>query len=296
MVFCDVFKPAFPVHRLEKLGHIKNIYVKYFLAEFLGTCLLMLGGCSSSAQFVLSKGTSSSDGPVWGWGLSVAMACYATMGVSGAHINPAVSFAFMSVGRLSLLGMLMFWLAQYLGAFVGALLAYALHYEAINLYDGGKRAITGQNATAQIFATYPQPGLGVYTSVIDQIIGTMVLLIFVMAISDKRNSNIPQGLKPLVVGALVVFVNYSFVYNCMGAINPARDMGPRMMTLVVGYGVEVFTIYDYFFWVPLVMPHVGAFLGAHIYQLFIGWHHADDDDDDITITNNDLKSFPPEKL
>ena len=109
---------------------------------------------------------------------------------------------------------------------------------------------------------------------VDQIVGTALLVGVIFAIGDSRNLNPPSWLGPLAVGALVVLIGMTFGYNCGYAINPARDLGPRLFTAVAGWGSEVFRANDGWWWVPIVGPLVGGVLGGLIYESFIGWQHG----------------------
>uniref|UniRef100_A0A915IM87 Aquaporin-3 n=1 Tax=Romanomermis culicivorax TaxID=13658 RepID=A0A915IM87_ROMCU len=167
----------------------------------------------------------------------------------------------------------LYWLAQYLGAFLGAAFVYAVYFDAIDRFDGGIRMTTGYNATAGIFATYPQEFLSAGSGVLDQTVGTAILTMCVFAVNDPRNVDVPMYFLPLLVGLVVGTVGMSFGYNCGFAINPARDLGPRIFTALSGWGNEVFSYRNYnWFWVPLVGPHLGAVIGTIIYMLFVGIH------------------------
>ncbi|XP_014677028.1 PREDICTED: aquaporin-3-like [Priapulus caudatus] len=88
--------------------------------------------------------------------------------------------------------------------------------------------------------------------------------------------SVPKGLIPVSVGATVGAIGMAYGYNCGYAVNPARDLGPRILTAMAGWGVEVFSYRDYnWFWIPVVGPHIGAIAGALLYQLFVGVHWPD---------------------
>ncbi|VDM28656.1 unnamed protein product [Toxocara canis] len=133
--------------------------------------------------------------------------------------------------------------------------------------------IEGENrtmATAGVFATYPQPYLSVAGGIIDQIVGTAFLCICVCLITDKNNK-IPAHLQPLLIGLLVAMIGMSIGMNCGYAINPARDLGPRLLTLCAGWGWQTFSFNGYkWFWIPIVCPMIGAVIGAWIYELCLG--------------------------
>jgi MIP family channel proteins len=189
--------------------------------------------------------------------------------VSGAHLNPAVTFALAFHGDFPWRKVGPYMLAQLLGAFGGAATTFMVYREAFDAFDGGQRQIIGEKATAGIFATYPQPYLSTFGGLIDQIIGTMLLLMIIRAIGDTRNLAPGSNIAPFIVGLLVMLIGMSLGLNAGYAINPARDLGPRLFTALAGWGFEVFRANHYWFWVPLVGPLVGGVLGVSIYDRLI---------------------------
>uniref|UniRef100_A0AAR2LME7 Aquaporin 10a n=1 Tax=Pygocentrus nattereri TaxID=42514 RepID=A0AAR2LME7_PYGNA len=192
--------------------------------------------------------------------------------LSGAHLNPAVSLSFCVLGDLPWKKLLPYSLSQVLGAYLASAVVFVMYYDAIMNYGGGVLTVFGPNETASIFATYPTEGVSLQTNIFDQVVGTATLLLCILPLNDKRNRPAPEALLPPIVATVVLGIAMSMSSNCGGAINPARDLGPRLFTLTAGWGVEVFTCFDYFFWVPLVAPLVGAVLGSFFYQVFIQWH------------------------
>jgi glycerol uptake facilitator-like aquaporin len=141
-------------------------------------------------------------------------------------------------------------------------------------FDGGVRQVVGEKATAGIFATYPQPFLSAFPGgFVDQVVGTALLMLGIFAIADRRNAG-PAAGGPVLVGALVVAIGMTFGFNAGYAINPARDLGPRLFTFLAGWGSEVFTAGGYWWWVPIVAPCLGALLGGFAYDALITRHHA----------------------
>src|SRR6266545_2224913 len=131
--------------------------------------------------------------------------------------------------------------------------------------------VAGEKGTAGIFATYPQSYLSTAGALIDQIVGTALLLLVIRAIGDTRN-NAAGPLGPIVVGFLVMALGMAFGLNAGYAINPARDLGPRLFTAVAGWRFEVFRANNFYFWVPIVGPLIGGPLGALVYDALIGRH------------------------
>ncbi|KAL5004123.1 hypothetical protein ScPMuIL_017579 [Solemya velum] len=257
---------------------IKNRLVREGLAEFLGTCILVLFGDGSVAQYVLSRGTlGSADAIHWSWGIGVTMGVYVSGGVSGGHINPSVTVALACVGKFPWRKVPFYILAQYLGGFTASALLYGVYHDALDNLDGGIRHVDGVNGTAGIWSTYPQTFATLSTVLGDQVLGTALLLVLVLAITDDRNLNPPRGLLPISIGLIVVGIGMAFHLNCGYAINPARDLAPRIFTAIAGWGTEPFSFRDYqWFWVPVLGPHVGAIIGACVYELLIDIHWPDE--------------------
>src|SRR4051795_279417 len=216
--------------------------VREMLAEFLGTFVLIVFGVGVVAQTVLSKGAAGSTLSInIAWGLAVTMGCYVSAGVTGAHLNPAVTLALAVHRRFPWNKVAPYTLAQMAGAFVASAVVYVTYREALTAFDGGVRQIAGAQGTAGIWATYPQPFLSTFPGgFVDQIVGTALLVGVILGITDARNSPAPNGLAPVVVGMLVVLIGATFGFNAGYAINPARDFAPRLFTAVAGWGAEVF--------------------------------------------------------
>ena len=243
--------------------------------EFFGTFILMVFGIGVVAQTVLSGGANGSYLAInLGWGLAVMLGIYASAGVSGAHINPAVTLALAVHRAFPWRKVGPYVLAQTAGAFAASVLVYATYREAFAAFDGGTRLIEGATATAGIFATYPQAHLSLAGGFVDQAVGTMLLMAGVLFLTDQRNAAPPAYMAAPLIGLLVVAIGVSFGFNAGYAINPARDFGPRLFTAVAGWGPGVFTAGGGWWWVPIVAPCVGAVLGAWLYDLCIANHHT----------------------
>ena len=240
-------------------------------AEFLGTFILIMFGAGVVAQNVLSQGRNGSYLAInLGWGLGVAMGIYVAGGVTGAHLNPAVTLALAVRRGFSWDKVIPYSIAQTAGAFAAAALVFLTYREAFTAFDGGMRSVTGTHATAGIFATYPQPFLSNTGGLVDQIVGTALLVLIICAITDARNLAPTGNVAPLMIGLLVVVIGMCFGFNAGYAINPARDLGPRLFTFVAGWGAEVFRAGNHWFWVPILGPLIGGVAGAVVYDLLIG--------------------------
>lgn len=249
---------------------VKWALVRECMAEFLGTFVLLLFGCATAAQVKTGQGAKGeylSTNLAFPVGVMAAM--YLTKGVSGAHLNPAVTLSLCLLGQKPWGRFLPYCFAQILGAYVASGVVYILYYDAIMHFSGGVLTVYGQNETASIFATYPTEFLSLSNAFLDQVIGTATLMLCILCLSEKRNTPVSDELQPPVVAAVVLGISISMSANCGAAINPARDLGPRLFTLSAGWGTEVFTCYNYWFWVPVVGPLVGGVIGTLIYLVFI---------------------------
>jgi MIP family channel proteins len=242
------------------------------LAEFLGTFVLIVFGVGVVAQVVLSKQTAGTFLSInIAWGLAVTMGCYVSAGVTGAHLNPAVTLALAAHRKFPWSKVLPYSFAQLAGAFVASAVVYVTYHEALGAFDGGLRQVAGPQGTAGIWATYPQPFLSTFPGgFIDQVVGTALLVGVIFGISDSRNSPAPAGVAPVIVGLLVLLIGAAFGFNAGYAINPARDFGPRLFTFVAGWGGEVFRAGNNWWWVPIAGPCVGGVLGGWVYDVFVG--------------------------
>ena len=241
--------------------------LRELLAEFFGTFILIMFGCGVVAQVVLSKHSQGDTLSInIAWGLAVTMGCYVSAGVSGAHLNPAVTVALAVHRKFPWSKVLPYSLAQIAGAFVASAVVFATYHEALNAFDGGVRQVAGAQGTAGIWATYPQAFLSTFPGgFIDQVVGTALLIAGILAITDSRNSPAPAGLAPVVVGLLVLLIGATFGFNAGYAINPARDLGPRIAHAVLPIPGKGGSDWEYA-WIPVVGPILGGVAGALSFQ------------------------------
>lgn len=257
---------------------MKSYSLKHELfAEFLGTLVLIAFGSGVVAQVILSNQQNGTYLSInLAWGLGVTMGIYVAGGVTGAHLNPAVTLALAVRRGFSWPKVIPYWIAQTAGAFSGAAMVFFVYREAFDAFDQGSRVVLGEKATAGIFSTYPQPFLSSMGGLVDQVFGTAILLLVIMAIVDARN-NAAGNLAPIAVGFLVMAIGMSFGFNAGYAINPARDLGPRLFTAIAGWGAEVFRAGNHWFWIPIAGPLIGGPLGALAYDALIGRYFPKED-------------------
>jgi glycerol uptake facilitator protein len=234
-------------------------YMSPFLGEFTGTALLILLGDGVVANSVLSKTKGQNSGWIvisFGWAMAVFVGVYCSASASKAHLNPAVTIAFAVVGRLAWSKVLMYLGAQMLGAMAGALacwLAYRRHFNETDDAD----------AKLAVFCT--GPAIRSYgDNLLTEIIGTFVLIWGVLFIASPGSSL--GALDALPVGLLVLAIGL-----CLGgptgyAINPARDLGPRIMHAILPIPKKRDSDWGYA-WVPVLGPLIGALLAATAFKL-----------------------------
>jgi glycerol uptake facilitator protein len=242
-----------------------------YLAEAVGTMLLITLGDGVVANVLLSK--SKGQGSGWiviatGWGIAVAMAVYAVGRISGAHLNPAVTVGLASIGSFEWADVPGYLIAQMIGAFAGAVvvwLAYLPHW----------RQTTDRDAKLAVFSTGPairQPS----SNLVTEAIGTALLIFGVLAIAGNAQTLtnpgqvdlslvFQRGLQPLLVGVLVLGIGLSLGGPTGYAINPARDLGPRLAYAVLPIPGKRDADWEYA-WIPVVGPLVGGVIGAWLYS------------------------------
>lgn len=228
-----------------------------FTSELIGTCLLILFGDGVVAGVLLNRSKSQNGGWIvitMGWGLGVAIAVYAVGQFSGAHINPAVTLGLASIGALGWADVPIYLLGQFAGAFLGGVLvwlAYLPHWEQTE--DPGLKLA--------VFSTGPAIR-NTGANLVTEIIGTAALLIGVLGIVGN---DLTSGLAPILIGFLVVAIGLSLGGPTGYAINPARDLGPRIAHAVLPIAGKGDSDWGYA-WIPVVGPVIGGVIGALLYQ------------------------------
>jgi glycerol uptake facilitator protein len=247
----------------------RNTLVGELSAELLGTFTLIIFGVGVVAQTVLTPFTAGAQSIHWAWGLGVVMGIYVAGGISGAHINPAVTVALALRRGFPWAKVLPYSLAQTAGAFLAALVIRWNYYEAFRAFDPGK-TVKSQG----VFSTLPGNGVlnvSQLGALRDQIIGTAVLVMLVLAITDARNTAPGANLAAFIIGLVVVGIGMTLGANAGYAINPARDFGPRLASWITGWSNAMNDQRgDFYAWVPIIGPLIGGPLGAYIYDYVVG--------------------------
>ncbi len=232
-----------------------------YVAEFFGTLLLILLGGGVNAAVSLKKSKAENGGWLMiaiGWGLAVMLAIYAVGNISGAHLNPAVTIALAINGSFAADLILGYILAQFTGAIVGATLVW-LHY----LPHWKETADPG--AKLGVFCNAPAIR-NVFTNLMSEVVATMVLIMALLFIGANEFT---KGLNPIVVGLLIISIGLSLGGTTGFAINPARDLGPRIAHFILPIHGKGKSDWGYA-WIPVLGPIIGGVLGTLLYQaLFV---------------------------
>jgi glycerol uptake facilitator protein len=248
---------------------MKQNLVGELMAEFLGTMVLILFG-NGVVAMVMLFGQGVPGEVVKGgytnitlaWGLGVTMGIYIAGKISGAHLNPAVTVALAAYRGFPWSKVIPYCIVQVAGAFVAAALVFWNYRPAFLAVD------PGLDHTAGVFTTFPAFPAVVSAGLLDQTIGTALLILMIFAVIDERNHP-PAQLGPIVIGLIVVAIGMSFGGMHGYAINPARDFGPRLFTVVAGFKNNGLTDGGFVFWVPIAGPILGGLIGGLVYDMGI---------------------------
>ena len=240
------------------------------VAEFLGTMVVIMFGSGVVAMTMLfGKGLPGEivnggyTNITIAWGIAVTMGIYVSSKSSGAHLNPAVTVSLAVFRKFSWRMVAPYILAQTAGAFCAAALVFWNYRPAFQAFD------PGLTKTAGIFTTFPAFPDQLSAGLLDQVIGTALLMFVILAIGEHVTD-----LGPLLTGLLVVVIGMSFGGLHGYAINPARDFGPRLFTAVAGFQNNGLTNGAPVFWVPIVGPIVGGVIGSAAFEFSLGRKNA----------------------
>ncbi|MFC7321927.1 MIP/aquaporin family protein [Halobacillus campisalis] len=227
-----------------------------FMGELIGTMILIIlgGGVIAGANLNATKAEGNWVLITIAWGLGVAMGVYAVGDVTGAHINPAVTLGLATVGDFAWAKVPMYILAQLIGAFIGAVIVF-FHY--LPHWAGTEDDM----AKLSIFATDPAIDSPV-SNLVSEIIGTFVLVMGILFIGATEFTD---GLNPIIVGLLIVAIGMSLGSTTGYAINPARDLGPRIAHALLPIPGKGHSNWGYS-WVPVLGPAIGGVYGGLFYQ------------------------------
>lgn len=238
-----------------------------FVAEIIGTGLLILLGCGVVANVVLNKTAGNNSGWIvitTGWALAVYIGVVVAAPYSGAHLNPAVSIGLALAGKFNWESVPLFILAQFIGAMIGSLLVWAVYRTHFKATDNG-------SAKKAVFCT--SPAIRHYpTNLISEIVGTFVLIFTILYFTDATITDTKTVVGLGSVGAIpVAFLVWAIGLSLGGttgyAINPARDLGPRIVHALLPIKNKIGNDWKYAL-IPAFGPIIGALLAAGLFQLF----------------------------
>ena len=234
--------------------------MNYFLGEFIGTAMLIILGNGVVANVLLNKSKGQNSGwivIVFGWSMAVFVGVYMSAAASGAHINPAVTIAFAWLGKITWDVVPAYIAAQVLGAMAGQLfvyIAYRPHYTAT------------ENTDLKMATFCTSPAIrSPFNNLFTEIIGTFILILGVLFIASPQSSL--GALDALPVALLVLGIGLSLGGPTGYAINPARDLGPRIMHFILPMKNKRDSDWSYS-WIPVVGPIIGSIAAALVFQLF----------------------------
>jgi glycerol uptake facilitator protein len=249
---------------------MRSSYLGELLAECIGTMIILLFGAGVCAMVTLFS--TGAPGEVvlggytnitLGWALGVTFGVYASARISGAHLNPAVTLALAVFRGFPWRKVVPYTIAQCVGGFAGAAVVFFNYREAFHRFD------PGLEKTAGLFTTFPAFPDVMSAGFFDQVLGTALLLFLIFAISDSRNVIVPAYLSPIAVGLIVLAIGVSFGKLHGYAINPARDFGPRLFTVLAGFRNNGLTDHTGVWWIPIAGPLAGGLLGGGLYDLLV---------------------------
>ncbi len=240
------------------------------VAEFLGTLVLMMFGTGVVAMTVLfGKGLPGEvvnggyTNITIAWGIAVTMGIYVSSKWSGAHLNPAVTVSLAVFRGFPWRNVVPYILAQVAGAFCAAALVFWNYRPAFQAFD------PGLEKTAGVFTTFPAFPEQLSAGLLDQVLGTALLMFMILAIGEHATE-----LGPILVGLLVIVIGMAFGGMHGYAINPARDFGPRLFTVIAGFQNNGLSSGAPVFWVPIVGPILGGVLGSAVFEFSLGTRAA----------------------
>jgi glycerol uptake facilitator protein len=266
----------------------RTLIPAWFVGEFLGTFILVFFGCGSVATAILTGAQVGIFQVAIVWGFGIATAIYLTGGLSGAHLNPAVTVAFATFTQFPWRKVPRYILAQFCGAFAASAVLFAIYHGVLSAYEETHqilRGSPGSEATAMIFGEFfPNPGGKPFTDTARltvshgtaffvEMVGTGILALVIFGVVDSGNSSRPRGLVPLTIGLTVTILISLLGPLTMAAFNPARDLAPRLFSAIAGWGTLPFTVNEMgWLTVYVVAPLVGALLGGGAYRWWLAPH------------------------
>lgn len=243
------------------------------ISEAVAVLIIITFGDSVAAMYSLYN-PSPYQHAYWGvciaWGLAVTMAIYTTGSVSGCHANPAVTLALALYRKFSWVKVLPYCAAQTVGGLLGASIVYALFVPVINAFNAAHNLTRAAGGAAGVFFTHPAAWITAAHAFSDEVILTALLIFGIFAITERYNEMAPgANFGAVIIGFLVAIIGASMGYLEGWAINPARDLGPRIFCFLAGWGGAAFPSPQNYWWIPIVAPLIGGAVGGAAYQVLI---------------------------
>ncbi len=250
-----------------------------FIGEFIGTFMLLLFGCGTVAVTVLFGSLVGQFQIAVCWGIAITLSIYMTRHICNAHFNPAVTIAMAASGRLKVREVPVCLIAQFLGAFAGALVVYLLFSPSIAAFEASNGIVRGtfeSVATAKMFGEYYiQPGstavVGMGLACFAELIGTFILIFAIFSLTEGCNVGRPDSnLGPVYIGLTVSIIQCLVAPLTQAGLNPARDFSPRLVALIFGWGAWSFPdAAGGAVWVYILSPILGGLLAALVFTKIV---------------------------
>ncbi len=252
---------------------MKKAFAGELIAEAVAMLIIIAIGDSAAAMYSLYD-PSPYQQAYWGvciaWGLAVTIAIYTTASISGCHANPAVTLALACFRKFSWSKVVPYCMAQVFGGFLGAGIVYVLFNPVIDQFNTAHHLTRAAGGAAGVFFTHPGLAITPMHAFHDEIILTAFLVFGIFAITEQYNEMAPGANSgALIIGFLVATIGASMGYLEAWAINPARDLGPRLFCFIAGWGSSALPSPDSYWWIPILGPLIGGVVGGAAYQLLI---------------------------
>ncbi|KAF3394556.1 putative membrane protein [Penicillium rolfsii] len=252
------------VHNNHTTWSVIRTHHREALAEALAAYVqLTIGFCADLSVTVADAGNPNTT--AWAWGFATMIGIYISGGVSGAHLNPAITIMLWFYRGFPKRKMPEYFAAQFIAAFCAGLTAYGLYYHSIEYYV----TTNADSAIVNSFVTNQREAwIGPATAFFTEFLGTTFLAVTVLALGDDQNAPPGAGMNSLIIGLVITCLSMTFAYQTGAAFNPSRDFGPRLALLALGYSNDLF-LNPYWFYGPWVGAITGAFIGAFLYDFMI---------------------------
>ncbi|PSR75615.1 aquaporin-like protein [Coniella lustricola] len=240
------------------------------LAEFLCTATSVFLGLTGTLSVNLSQNQSQQYGTYetlcWAWGLAFMFGIYLGGGVSGAHMNPAISVSLAIFRGFPWKRCYVYVLVQIFAAFAGAALAYAIYADAIHQVD------PDMTSTYSSFFSVRKPWVSPATGFFNEFLGGAVIMVAVLSLGDDQNNPPGAGMHAFILGLLVTVLKMTLGYNTGASLSPASDLGPRLVAYAAGYKIEPLWKTGWWFYGPWAGTMSGAIVGCTLYDavVFVG--------------------------